>query len=85
MNEQEQQLDINKENFIIKGELLNNVIQYMLSKPYGEVAHLIQGLQQVQLFKPGLNDDSKQLEPAGVGTKTRKNKSVQNLESKKKN
>lgn len=82
MNEQEQ-LDINKENFIIKGALLNNVIQYMLSKPYGEVAHLIQGLQQVQLFKPGLNDDSKQLEPAGVGAEVREDKSVQDLESKK--
>lgn len=82
MNEQEQ-LDINKENFIIKGALLNNVIQYMLSKPYGEVAHLIQGLQQVQLFKPGLSDDSKQLEPAGVGAEVREDKSVQDLESKK--
>jgi len=42
---------MDKKQFIIQEDLANAILQYLASKPYGEVFQLISGLQQLRMFE----------------------------------
>ena len=41
---------MDKKQFIIQEDLANAILQYLASKPYGEVFQLIGGLQQLSIM-----------------------------------
>lgn len=41
---------MDKKQFIIQEDLANAILQYLASKPYGEVYQLISGLQQLRIM-----------------------------------
>jgi hypothetical protein len=41
---------MDKKQFIIQEDLANAILQYLASKPYGEVFQLIGGLQQLKIM-----------------------------------
>jgi len=42
---------MDKKQFIIQEDLANAILQYLASKPYGEVFQLISALQQLRMFE----------------------------------
>ena len=42
---------MDKKQFIIQEDLANAILQYLASKPYGEVFQLINALQQLKMFE----------------------------------
>ncbi len=42
---------MDKKQFIIQEDLANAILQYLASKPYGEVFQLISGLQQLRIME----------------------------------
>ena len=42
---------MDKKQFIIQEDLANAILQYLASKPYGEVFQLIGGLQQLRIME----------------------------------
>ena len=42
---------MDKKQFIIQEDLANAILQYLASKPYGEVFQLINALQQLRIFE----------------------------------
>jgi len=52
---------MDKKQFIIQEDLANAILQYLASKPYGEVFQLIGGLQQLRIMEnPELPEPKKE-------------------------